>query len=436
MFLPYEIRTNLPIIKENSRGILLTLLLLLLCGMLKAQQGAFLREKKTEHYQRYRIEGGLQGVKELQPESRFTSLAVTLESEQDFRSLYCVAGEDTLKIEPAVHQPEGKEGLISNLLVFKEPQENIRLLGELAVEKTITVHFFYAAPMSGKAGGKSERRLASPCDEPVAVPQSVWRKGLPDPDYTRSFNRVEHLIVHHSAAGNGTANYTEEVRNYYLYHTQGNGWSDIGYNYLIAPDGTLYAGRDPGEGEQDNVTGAHFCGQNRETMGVCLIGDYTRREPTAAAMLQLEHLLSWKSLKEQLDPLAVSPHPANQNLGVIAGHRDGCATSCPGDQVYRRLPELRLAVSANLIACGEKGEQEEVWVYFASREQEVCLAGVEGKELSSFQVYNVQGKRISGVPERLKSDDYCVKMDRLSPGVYFVYAERGKEIIRQKILLF
>ena len=436
MILPHEIRTNLSEIKINRGRILLIIFLLLAGSKLMAQQGAFLREKSNPHYQQYRLEGGGQSRKSLKTETPFTSVAFSMPSEADFKGMLCVVAGDTFKIEPAAHQPEGKKGIISNILVMDRPQEDLQLLGGVSEGKTITIHFMYAAPFPGKVGGRNQRKAEEPCEEPDAVPQSVWRKGLPDPDYTRSFNEVGHLIVHHSATGNNNTNYTEEVRNYYLYHTQANGWSDIGYNYLIAPDGTLYAGRDPGEGEQDNVAGAHFCGKNRQTMGVCLIGDYTEREPTVAAMSQLEHLLSWKSLKEGLNPLEEAFHPANPELGVIAGHRDGCATICPGENVYKRLPELRLEVFANVKACKEGPAEEKVWVYYASRQQEVCLAGVEEADLSSFVIYNVQGKRVSGALNRLKSNDFCVQLVGMAPGLYILQAERGKELIRKKILLF
>ena len=436
MILPHEIRTNLSEIKGNSWRILLIIFLLLPGGELLAQQGTFLREKSNPHYQQYRLEGGVQARKNLQPEKSFTSVAFTLPSEADFEDMFSVVAGDTFKIEPAAHQPEGKKGVVSNLLVMQEPQDDLQLLGDFPAGKVILVHFMYAEPFPEKVGERSQRKAKDPCDEPVAVPQSVWRKGLPDPDYTRSFNEVGHLIIHHSASGNNTTNYTQEVRNYYLYHTQTNGWSDIGYNYLIAPDGTLFTGRDPGAGEQDDVTGAHFCGKNRETMGVCLIGDYTSREPTALAMEQLEHLLSWKSYKEGLNPLGASFHPANPELGVIAGHRDGCATLCPGDQVYKLLPGLRLAVNAEVEVCEEGPGEEKVWVYFASRHQEVCLAGVKDADLKSFVIYNVQGKRVTGVLNRLKSSDFCVKLAGMAPGLYILQAERGKELIRKKILLF
>lgn len=183
------------------------------------------------------------------------------------------------------------------------------------------------------------------CDSPSWIPQSIWRAGLSDPVKGRNATPTHHCIVHHSAGGNGDTNYTELVRNYYVFHTQVNGWDDIGYNYLIAANGLIYAGRDPEKAgiRQDDVQGAHFCSKNSYTMGVCMIGDFSLVQPADAAMNALTHLLGWKIKKDSLDPWASEPHPTLSDplLAVIAGHRDGCSTECPGDSLYARLNWIR-----------------------------------------------------------------------------------------------
>lgn len=190
------------------------------------------------------------------------------------------------------------------------------------------------------------------CISPInAIPQSEWRAGLPDPDYSRINTEVEHLVVHHSAGSNSNPNYTQVVRDIYLYHTEVNGWSDIGYNYLIAQDGSVYNGRDPGSLEQDNVLGAHFCGANSMTMGVCLLGNYETANITPSARLNLQNLLAWKLEKEDLSPYATNQHSLGL-LEAIIGHRDGCATLCPGANVYNILGDIKEEVN-NLVNCDE-----------------------------------------------------------------------------------
>lgn len=428
--------------KEMYQRSILFLLFLLTAWGAQAQQARFSQQETRPHYKRYLLQAGT--VKDrsgqtarLLPEGAFTAVAFSLPGEADFLDLYCVVAGDSLAVRPAVHQPDDVAGVVSELLVFDEPQTAITLSGAVP-EEGIGLHFINTATAAkGDKGVKSngsQRRLASPCDEPQVVPQSVWRAGLPEPDYTRSFNEVEHLIVHHSATGNQLTDYTNVVRNIYIYHTEVNGWSDVGYNYLIAPDGTLFAGRDPAGGAQDNVRGAHFCGQNSATMGVCLLGDYTQVQPATEMMLSLEQLLSWKTYKEQLEALGERPHPANPQLPVIAGHQDGCATACPGHYVYEKLPALRFAVQENVENC-ETGSPQP-WVYFAPRAQEVCLGGLPEEELSALQVFDVQGRAVGGTLIRLKSRDICFKAAGLVPGVYFLQAERGRELIRRKFMIF
>ena len=55
-----------------------------------------------------------------------------------------------------------------------------------------------------------------------------------------------------------------------LEHVHVRGWTTVGYNYVIVPDGQLRVGRPLWE------TGAHARGQNQDSIGVCVIGDNTR----------------------------------------------------------------------------------------------------------------------------------------------------------------
>ncbi|MEQ8581911.1 MAG: N-acetylmuramoyl-L-alanine amidase [Marinoscillum sp.] len=207
---------------------------------------------------------------------------------------------------------------------------------------------------SGKAPVTSDGKLRSnqeECDFSVTpILQVEWRNGLNPPSYSRSFTDVEHVIVHHAAGSNTNTNYTQVVRDIYIYHTEVNGWSDIGYNYLIAQNGALYAGRDPAGGAQDNVLGAHFCGSNSRTMGVCLLGNYETASPTGATWSTLQELAAFKLQKENLDAFGSTGHPLGQ-IDHIAGHRDGCSTLCPGGNVYDRLSTLRTGVDDLLTSC-------------------------------------------------------------------------------------
>ncbi len=199
-----------------------------------------------------------------------------------------------------------------------------------------------------------KRKKKVNCEQPARIGPDQWRNGLSDPNSGRIEVEVKHCIVHHAASSNAQTDYTAVVRNIYLLHTESNGWDDIGYNYLIAPNGQVYLGRDPlGVADEDNIQGAHFCSKNSGTMGVCLIGNYTEIAPSDTMLLSLKELLTWKLHKENISALASFPHPnANsEDLASIAMHSEGCSTQCPGDSIAFRIAGIKIEVESMIKAC-------------------------------------------------------------------------------------
>lgn len=236
----------------------------------------------------------------------------------------------------------------SNLWVLSQPDTIATLeFHGPSFSAEITAIFLWVPPLRMPLSMPVVNR--ADCTAPGLISQSVWRAGLPAPVPGRSSTPTHHCIIHHSGGANGDTNYTQVVRSYYTYHTTVNGWDDIGYNYLVAANGTVYAGRDPEKAgiRQDNVLGAHFCSKNNFTMGVCVIGNFTAAEPDSLAIQSLQKLLAWKIHQDTLNPYGQYKHPDNAGswLNVIAGHRQGCATECPGDKLFARIPAIRDAIA-------------------------------------------------------------------------------------------
>ncbi len=172
------------------------------------------------------------------------------------------------------------------------------------------------------------------------TPESCPRRDAPAP------TTVTHLIVHHTAGGNAAADWPAVVRSIWALHVNTNGWNDIGYNFLIDPNGVAY------EGRGDGILGAHFSAVNTGTMGVALLGTYSTQPPTDAALATLERLLAWQAERWKLDAAAPALHAASGlRLNTISGHRDAGlsprasgATECPGNAVYGLLERLRRSV--------------------------------------------------------------------------------------------
>ena len=209
--------------------------------------------------------------------------------------------------------------------------------------KDLVLHFFNPGKTEDRSDSGQYQPVAErspvycPCPQPGFEGRDDWcPSGTCPPDATPVNTNPTHLIIHHAAGTNTSNDWAAVVRAIWDFHTGVNGWDDVGYNWLIDPNGVLY------EGRGDDRLGAHFCGTNGATMGVCMLGDYTNITPTDEAKATLAHLMAWKSCDIGVDPLETAFH-SNSGLQLvrISGHRDGCATACPGDAFYPQLPEVR-----------------------------------------------------------------------------------------------
>ncbi|KPV48801.1 N-acetylmuramoyl-L-alanine amidase, partial [Kouleothrix aurantiaca] len=193
----------------------------------------------------------------------------------------------------------------------------------------------------------------------IGKPSVVSRVGWGSPDGQGSrvkpyYYPVNHMVVHHTADSNSLTgseqSWADRVRAEWSFHTYSRGWGDVGYNYLIDPNGVIYEGRAGG----DDVVAFHDTA-NYGSMGVVLIGTYANVPPTQAAQDALVRLLAWKSAQKNIDPLGRSyyygcdissycrPYNAGAVVLNIAGHRQVTPghTTCPGDQALAYLPGIR-----------------------------------------------------------------------------------------------
>src|SRR5436190_21422508 len=194
------------------------------------------------------------------------------------------------------------------------------------------------------------RRLSLAGSPPI-IPRSAWgadetiRRAAP-----RYADSVRFALVHHTA---GTNSYTRSqsaaiVRGIEIYHVKGNGWNDIGYNFLVDKYGQVFEGRYGGVDK--NVIGAHAEGFNTGSFGVALLGTYTSAVPPAVAQTALENLLAWRLDVAHVDPLSTVTVASGGNarfpagtpvfLRTVSGHRDTGFTTCPGAALYAQLGAL------------------------------------------------------------------------------------------------
>ena len=101
--------------------------------------------------------------------------------------------------------------------------------------------------------------------------------------------KINEIILHCSATPEGKDFKAKDIR---IWHKQ-NGWSDIGYHYIIDLDGTVEKGRD------ESKIGAHCLNHNTNSIGICYIGGCdknmqpkdTRTQAQKDALLDLVFLL-------------------------------------------------------------------------------------------------------------------------------------------------
>ena len=267
-----------------------------------------------------------------------------------------VSWSDWRALQTDGHATDAKRHHVSELVFLPSDTRFFRinattdLRGEGSRMKRILVNFFSPGERTSDPAPQSDMTVVNsscPCEKPAVITRAGWNcPQTGNPGYT--YTTVTHLIVHHSAGANTSSDWAAVVLSIWNSHVNTNGWADIGYNYLIDPKGVVYEGRGGG----DNVVGAHFCGTNGGTMGTCLIGTYTSENITDTARSRLTSLLAWKACASSINVTANSLHNSSgRNLQHISGHRDGCATECPGGTFYGTLAALRTAVSTRMAAC-------------------------------------------------------------------------------------
>lgn len=177
------------------------------------------------------------------------------------------------------------------------------------------------------------------------------------PDPSEYNADVKAVFVHHTTGSNdySCADSASVVRGIYAYHTQVNGWNDVGYNFLVDKCGTVFEGRKGGIDLP--VLGAHTYGWNRESAGIAVLGDYTSTSASNAALTSVARVAAWKLGQYGADPAGTVQLTAGATqknyfgtsytagtkytFNRISGHRDGYNTECPGNSLYAQLPTIR-----------------------------------------------------------------------------------------------
>ena len=192
---------------------------------------------------------------------------------------------------------------------------------------------------------------------PKVITRAQWGAGSSQAPYYSEPTTA--ATVHHTAGSN---NYTEAqapgiVRGIWNYHARTLGWGDIGYHALVDKYGNIYEGR--AGGMDRGPQGAHVGGFNQNTWGVSMLGDYQSAQPTTAALRAMGEIIGWKAAVADFNPMGYSYHQAEfsfkgskysagqgASFSNINAHRDFHYSTCPGDNLYSKLPMIRATAAA------------------------------------------------------------------------------------------
>ena len=146
----------------------------------------------------------------------------------------------------------------------------------------------------------------------------------------RSKRRIDYIVVHCTATPEGQAKTVEQIR---AEHKR-QGWSDIGYHYVVTLDGMVHLGRDV------DISGSHVSGYNSHSIGVVYVGGLERRPGVAYQNLKAKDTRT-DGQKAALLSLLIDLRKLYPQAKIL-GHRDfpGVAKDCPSFNAQREYNKV------------------------------------------------------------------------------------------------
>ena len=122
--------------------------------------------------------------------------------------------------------------------------------------------------------------------------------------------KLTHIVIHHT--GGTDANPMQDSSNFTFkqcdaQHRQSFNFKSslgfyCGYQYYIEKDGKLFKAR------EDDEEGAHTVGQNKNSIGICLAGNFDATDPTTNQVETLKTLLGKKMAQWSIPAANIVPH--------------------------------------------------------------------------------------------------------------------------------
>ena len=205
-------------------------------------------------------------------------------------------------------------------------------------------------------------------------------------------SKTTRIILHHAAAK------TCDAKTIHGWHLN-NGWSGIGYHFVVRKNGTIERGR------PEKTIGAHASGSNSDSIGVCFEGDFTTEKMSTTQKNAGKELVAYLKKK--------------YGISKVQKHSDVCATSCPG----KNFPFSDITGSSGSTKPGNAAAKKPVsskkketlnvdgwWgIKTTKRLQQIFGTTVDGKVSSQYSCYKAQNPGLdSGWEWEKKPDSYSL----------------------------
>lgn len=160
------------------------------------------------------------------------------------------------------------------------------------------------------------------------ISRSAWAKAGPKMSVSKPMNGVNRITIHHDGTNSsglrGQAAVARRIESIRAYHrSRGNDWVDIGYHYIIDPEGRVW------EGRPISIEGAHVKTTNEHNLGIMLLGNFDQHRPTSSQTATLNGFV-----REQMMRYRVSTNR-------LYTHQELKSTACPGRNLQSYMLSAR-----------------------------------------------------------------------------------------------
>ena len=154
-----------------------------------------------------------------------------------------------------------------------------------------------------------------------------WTSTAPVRRHINTMNGVRQITIHHEGwvpvFFSDEASTIDRLQKIHKVHVRDRGWADIGYHYIIDRAGRVWEGRDL------RYQGAHVKNHNSHNIGIMVLGNFDKQQPSTAQTRQLVSTL--RALMRQ-HRIAASR---------VRTHQEYNPTACPGRALQAQMNAIR-----------------------------------------------------------------------------------------------